>query len=171
MWDEDDCKDVDHDLRSLTDILHLCGGHEDGKGRDYEGLNACMDAIRDLMLNETFAPEGPIHELFKEYAVSDIMIKMLAELLVHGKCVSDGRTKKWLEENGGEHQSFLDAISNEFVKKAMGKAAPDLMARGAYHITSLESDCDPSPRERASTGKETRRKLLMHAMLTVQFLP
>lgn len=27
---------------------------------------------------------------------TDIMIKMLAELLVRGKCVSDGRTKGWL---------------------------------------------------------------------------
>jgi hypothetical protein len=103
MWDEDDCKDVDHDLRSLTDILHLCGGHEDGKGRDYEGLNACMDAVRDLMLNETFVPENPIYELLGEDEDSDRMVKMLAELLVYGKCVSDGRTKKWLEENGGEH--------------------------------------------------------------------
>jgi hypothetical protein len=170
MWDEDDCKDVDHDLCWLTDILHLCGGREDGKGRDYEGLNACMDAIRDLVLNETSVPENPIYELLGEDEDSDLMVKMLAELLVHGKCASDGRTKKWLEENGGEHQSFLDAISNEFAKKAMGEAAPDLMARGAYHITSVESDCDPSPRERASTGKVTRRNLLMNAVLTLQIL-
>jgi len=169
MWDEDDCKDVDNDLHYLVDILHLCSGRADGQGRDYEGLNACMDAIRDLVLNERFVPQNPIYELLK-YEDFDIMIKMLAELLVYGNCVNDGRTKTWLEENEGEHQSFLEAISNEFAKKATGEASPDLMARGAYHIGRSETDCDPSPRGRATTGKPTHRRLLMDALLTVQFL-
>lgn len=69
--------------------------------------------------------------------------------------------------NQGENQSFLDAISNEFARKAMGEEAPDLMARGAYHISFPETDCDPSPRGRASTGKKIRPSPLKDMILTV----
>jgi hypothetical protein len=149
MWSEDDCIGVDDDLYSLTDILCLCGGHANSKGKDYEGPNACMDAIRDLVLNETHVPDSPIEILSDELERSEILVKMLAEILVHGNYVSHGKTKKWLELNEGENQSFLDAISNSFAKKAVGEAAPDLMARCAYDTHPPGSECESAPRGRA----------------------
>jgi hypothetical protein len=150
MWSEDDCTDVDGDLLCLADILYLCGGHADGEGKDYEGLNACMDAIRDLLLNETHVSDSPTNILSDEARGSEIMVKMLAELLVHGKCANDGRTKKWLEQNKGGSQSLFEAVSNEFANKAMGKASPNLMAHCAYHTHLPGSECELVSRGRVS---------------------
>jgi hypothetical protein len=158
MWSEDDCTNVDDDLVCLTEILYLCGGHANSKGKDYEGLNGCMDAIRNLMLNETHVPDSPIQVLSDELEHSEILVKMLAEVMVHSKYVSDGRTKKWLELNEGDNQSFLDAISNAFARKAVGEAAPDLMARCAYHTHPSGSECEPAPRGRAWTGKSRQQR-------------
>lgn len=112
-----------------------------------------MEAIRNLMLNETHVPDSPIERLSDELEHSWILVKMLADILVHGKYVSDGRTINWLELNEGENQSFLHAISTTFAKKAVGEAAPDLMARCAYHTPFPRSECEPAPRGRAWTGK------------------
>lgn len=171
MWSEDDCEDVDNDLYCMMEILDLCGGRADGRGRNYEGLNACMDAIRDLMLNELHAPHDPINVLLDEHGDFEVMITLLAESLVYRKCASDRRSKAWLEENQGEHQTFLEAISSNFAKGAIKEALPDVMARGIYHIRLPGSDCDPSPRARASIGKTIRQRTLKDMILTIQLLP
>lgn len=174
MWSEDDCDDVDYDLSCLMEIWHLCAGQEDGKGRDHEGLNASTDAIRDLVLNDIHVPKclNCVLEDFDEFGLyyksSDIMIKMLAELLVYGNCASDGRTKKWLEADEGAYPCFLAAISTEFAKKAMGEASPDLMARGAYHTHQLGSENDPSPRGRAWKSTLPIRRAFKNISLTDQ---
>ena len=170
MWSEDDCEDVDNDLYFMMGILDLCGGGADGKGRNYEGLNACMDAIRDLMLNEPHVPYDPINVLLDEQGDFEVMITLLAESLVYGNCVTDGRTKAWLEEKHGEHQTFLEAISSSFARRAMNEALPDVMARGVYHIRLPGSECDPSPRARASIGKAIRQRTLKDIVLTIQLL-
>lgn len=158
MWSEDDCHNVDDDLECLMDIHSLCAGLYNGNGRDYEGLNACMDAIRDLLLSEVHVPSAPISLLVPEDYQAETMVKMLAELLVHGKCVSDGRTKEWLEQNTGQCQWVLEAISNEFAKKAMGEAPPDLMGRGAHHVHLPGSNNNPSPRGRVWKGSSILRR-------------
>jgi hypothetical protein len=94
------------------------------------------------------------------------LVKMLAGILVHSKYVSNGRTKKWLELNEGENQSFLDAISNAFAKKAVGEAAPYLMARCAYHTHPAGSECEPAPRGRAWTGRSRQRRRFKNVILT-----
>jgi len=170
MWSEDDCQNPDIDLGYLMDIFKLCFGCNDGKGRDYEGLNACMDAIRDLLLNETHVPGFPIHVLMDKDQHSDTTIKMLADLLVYGNCVSDGRTKEWLEENDGEHPALLNAVSGEFAKKAMGEAPPDIMAHCAYHTHAPGSDCHISPHGRAWKGESTARWPHKDVILTNQLL-
>lgn len=126
MWSEDDCTDVEDDLSSLADVVYLCGGHANEKGRDYEGLNACMDAIRALMLNETHVPDNPISLLLDELQGSQIMVQMLAGLLVHGKCARDGRTKKWLEQNGTErgwNYSFVRGCQQRVRKEGDGRGS------------------------------------------------
>ena len=166
MWSEYDCHNVDDDLECLVNIFYLCTGDDEGKGRDYDGLNACVDAIRDLVLNEAHVPTCPISVLVNEDYESDILIKMLAELLVHGKCVRDGRTKRWLEQNADQRPSLLKAVINEFAKKAMGEASPDTMARCAYHTHLPGSECDLGPRGRAWNGKSDQPRALEHIVLT-----
>lgn len=158
MWSEDDCTDVDDDLDCLTEILYLCGGHADDKGKDYECLNACMDAIRDLMLNKNHVPCNPISVLSDEIECSELLVEMLAELMVYGKRVSDGRTKTWLEQNEGGSQPLLEAISNEFANKAMGKASPNLVARCAYHTHAPGDECQSAPRRSALNCKSLQRR-------------
>lgn len=169
MWSEDDCEAPYSDLECLVNIFKLCSGHGDGQGRDYEGQNACTDAIRDL-LNETQVPDFPITVLMGNDQESEIMIKMLADLLVYGNCVNDGRTKQWLEENDGEHPSLLNAISNEFAKKAMGEAPPDIMERCAYHTHVPGTYCDTSPHGSAWKCESTPRWPHNDVVLTKQLL-
>ena len=119
-----------------------------------------MHAIRDLVLNKIRVLSYLINILMvgeHHYEEANIITKMLAELLVYGDCVSDGTTKQWLEENEGEHQEFMMAVSNEFATKAMGEASPDIMARCAYHAHLPESECDTGPHGRAWEGKSIRR--------------
>lgn len=163
MWSEDDCTDVEDDLSSLADVVYLCGGR-DGSGRDYEGLNACMDAVRDIMLNDIHVPENPISLLLDRLEGSEIMVQMLAKLLVHGKCARDGRTKKWLQQNEGGIRVLFEVVSNEFAKKAMGEEAPDIMARCAYHIHVPGSSCEP--RGSARSGMSIQRKAFENMKLT-----
>lgn len=145
MWNAVDCEDVDLDLEGLTDIYKLCSRLDDGTGMDSNAINACVDAIRDILLSEVHVPQDPLGALGHAFSLNPMAIKMLAESLVWGRCASDGRTSRWLEEAEGskwsEFSEALETLSMGFAKKAMGGDSPDLMEPCAYHIHPPGTKC------------------------------
>lgn len=145
MWSLAVCENVDLDLKGLTDIYNLCAGDPGDDPMDFDVLNACVDAIRDVLLNEVHVPKDPLGTLGYIFAGDPMSVKMLTESLVWGNCASDGRTRRWLEE--AEESLFLEssdgfqALSMEFAKNAMGGGSPNLMAPCAYHVHPSGTRC------------------------------
>jgi hypothetical protein len=141
MWCSADCEDADDDLEALTRIFNMCVGDHDGEGKDREATNACLDAIR-MMLVHAFYPEdflrNPLASLAGSVTADQLGRKMVMDLLVYGKCMTGGRTTKWLERWDTEGYGigdvgFLACVAQEFAKAKAGGDAPDPMARCAYH--------------------------------------
>ena len=150
MWAQEDCAaaDVNSDLADLASIYKLCmrsrGLADDD--RDLDALNACSDAIRQILLNDVDLVSNPVEVLYAQlHQTCSGVFKMLVDLLVHGEWAGDGKTSEWLRSigGGGSCPQFFRALSNEFAKKAMGET-PDLMARCAYHIHREGASCDES---------------------------
>lgn len=72
----------------------------------------------------------------------------MLELLVCGRCATEGRTKAWLNEASDElEEDFVLAVSLEFAEKATLDISPNPMARCACHIhMNMESRCDVAER-------------------------
>lgn len=136
MWTPIGMSAVDEDLMDVLDIYNWCAGLPDGKGKDYEGMNACLDAVRDILLNEAHVPRSPLSTLDDMiFKMSTTGIEMLVDLLVYGACATDGRTQEWLK--GAKRSSwaeFHQVLSLGFAKKVMGGDPPDFMAPGRYHV-------------------------------------
>jgi hypothetical protein len=152
-----DYSDVDRDLECIVDIYQLCGGLKGDVGKDYDGVNACLDAFRAILLHETYVPSNLLAILGVEFEGDPTAIRMLAELLVYGKCASDGRTQRWLQEaeetDLADFSEALHSIGLEFAKKLMGGESPDLTARCAYHIHPQGEGCDVARAGEISSGE------------------
>ena len=142
MWHREDCTDVDNDLSCLASIYKLGAGRGPRVGRDSDALNACLDAMRQILLDENLSPTNPLQVLDDQLNLSGSgLSKMLVDLLVYGKCASEGKTRDWLHIVEGRHSEFFRALSHEFANKVMGGVVPDLRARCAYHFHPTGSSC------------------------------
>lgn len=145
MWTQEDCANVNDDLLALASIYKLCAGTVlfNDVCKDLDALNACSDAIRQILFDEVHPLNNPLKVLCVQLDRPDSGIfTMLVNWLVYGECGSNGKTKDWLHSVEGKHPDFFKALSNEFAKKVMGEAPPDMMARCAYHVHPAWSQCD-----------------------------
>jgi hypothetical protein len=146
IWSPSICRDVDRDLECIMNIYQICTGLTgEDEFNDYDGMNACLDAIKDILLNEVHVPGDPFNTIGDAFVEDKMAITMLAELLVYGDCASDGRTQRWLQ-NGEvtdwkEFSEVHRTMSLEFARKLMGGEAPDFTARCAYHVHPLGEGC------------------------------
>jgi hypothetical protein len=140
MWTEKDCTDAGNDLACLLAIRHHCG-HAGGK--DIDAMNACSDAIRQLLLSDKHPQSNPLFKLQSQmmHPNGGSLFQMMVDILVHRSCASQGRTRVWLQSVEGKYPEFFRALSHEFAKKVMREAPPDLMARCAYHLHPTEQKC------------------------------
>lgn len=145
MWMQKDCSDPDKDLEALAEIYTLCSDSDD-KGEDLAGMNAALDGIRDVLVNDAHVPVNPLSTLLEPLKDGTIGRTMLLELLVCGRCATEGRTKAWLNRASHEleeDEDFVLAVSLEFAEKATLNNPLNPMARCAYHIhMTMETRCD-----------------------------
>jgi hypothetical protein len=163
MWSPSICGDVDRNLVCIMDIYSMCDGCEFGLGRDRDGMNACLDAVRNLLLDESHVPRNLLGVLYCDFRSNSTAVKMLTELLVYGSCASDGRTQRWLQEAEGGRAGFTEALHSiglEFTKKLMGEESPDVTARCAYHVHPPGEGCGV-PKEDSSQGEYILQRLLL----------
>jgi hypothetical protein len=81
LWTPANCNDVDDDLWCIMDIYHMCTGlTEEYKFKDYDGMNACLDAIRDILLDKVHLPVDPLGTMGDAFQENSTAINMLAEL-------------------------------------------------------------------------------------------
>lgn len=125
------------------DIFRMCAGGRGNQGRDHEGTNSCLDAIRQMLVHD-FPPDNLLRDplpFLAESVIDDPLgRKMVKELLVYGRCASEGRTQEWLENWEEVDLHFLSSVAQEFAKAKAGGVAPDPMARCAYHDHASVSD-------------------------------
>jgi len=155
MWSPSDCESSEDDLDALADIFGMCAGSRFHirfqTGKDHKATNACLDAIRNMLVHNFPADKllhNPLPTLIKNVAFDSRGRNMVRDLLVYGKCADEGWTKKWLEnwETAGdsvgwrEGESFLASLAQEFAKAKASGDAPDPMARCAYHHHSSDDD-------------------------------
>jgi hypothetical protein len=141
MWDPDDCTNPKGDLACLTDIYDLCAGDRNGEGRDYEGINACLDAIREMLVCD-FSPseplQNPLDTLLRSLPEASRGRSMVIDLLIFGVRARWGKAwfNNWhakLDVMGESESRFQTAMIMGFYRKEDGEERPDLMARCSYH--------------------------------------
>lgn len=145
MWDEKGCTDVDEDLSSLTSIYRLCVGSWWSACQDYDadGMNASLDAIREIVVTQTCDLGELFLQLSRQLVPSDSMVsKMLVDVLVYEDSVGQGNAQEWPRDLEDRHPEFSGALGLELARKKMGKARPDFMAPCVYHIHQEGSKCD-----------------------------
>lgn len=143
MWSQEDCKSVDEDLSSLASIYKLYAGDRNGDGMHCHALNACLDAIKQILLNEIYALSILVQELDEQLKwTTSIVSKMLVEMLVHGKDGGEGKTMDWPQDLEHKHHEFFGALGLELARTRMRKAPPNFMARCAYHTHPVGPKCD-----------------------------
>jgi hypothetical protein len=145
MWDQKDCTDVDEDISSLASIYKLCAGSwwSDCPDHDGEGMNASLDAIKEILVTQT-CDLGPLFLLLSRQLESSesMVFKMLVDLLAYGDSVGQGDVVEWPQDLEEKHSEFFGALGLELARRKMGKARPDFMAPCAYHVHPTGSQCD-----------------------------
>jgi hypothetical protein len=145
MWDQEDCIDVDEDLSSLASIYRLCAGSwwSSCADHDGDGMNASLDAIREILVTRTCELGQLFLQLSRQLESSKSMISiMLVDLLVHEDSVEQEDATEWPQDLEDKHPELFGALGLELARKKMGKARPDFMAPCAYHIHPEGSRCD-----------------------------
>lgn len=144
MWEPNDCTNPKGDLACLTDIYDLCAGDRDGEGRDYEGINACLDAIREMLVCD-FSPSKPLYNplstLLKSLPEASCGRNMVIDVLAFGVCNSEGWTETWqgnwfykIKVFEVAERGFLFSLSSALARAGKaGGEKPDPMVRCAYH--------------------------------------
>lgn len=145
MWQPEDCTGLNGDLVCLTDIYDLCAGDPTGEGRDHEAINACLDAIRDMLICD-FSPfdsldQNPLGTLLGSLPGASLGRNMVIDLLAFGVCRSEGRTELWQDDwfaNVKDFEvaeiGFLYSLSRTLARAGKaGGEEPDPMVRCAYH--------------------------------------
>lgn len=98
MWDSADCTNPKGDLECLTDIYDLCAGDHNGAGRDHEAINACLDAIREMLICD-FSPAKPLNNplgnLLPSLPPASSGRNMVVDPLAFGVCADEGCTETW----------------------------------------------------------------------------
>jgi len=93
MWTRVDGIDTDELLTCLVSIYILCAGRYCDDDKDTTALNACTDAIRSILLTETFAMSRLLQEFGAQLESSDLMIhKLLVDMIAHKKFTGQKKT-------------------------------------------------------------------------------
>jgi len=145
MWDQEDCTDVDEDISSLTSIYSLCAGSwwSACQGSDSDGINASLDAIREIVVTHTCEMGQLFLQLSRQLESRESMVsKMLVDVLVYRDSVGQTDVMEWPRDLEDKHPELFGALGLELARKKMGKARPDFMAPCAYHIHQEGSKCD-----------------------------
>lgn len=143
MWEPKDCTHPNGDLVRLTDIYDLCAGDLNGEGRDYEATNACLDAIRDMLIYD-FSPfdelDNPLGTLFRSLLEGSVGRNMVIDLLIFGVCAEKDWSKTWFDNwhanlkiMGQSESRFQTSMIRAFLGKRTGEQRADLMARYTWH--------------------------------------
>lgn len=153
MWRQDQngrpC--ADYESEALGQLFKMFSGSSDDDLSDFEGMNASLNGIREILVNNFHKCEEPLFELVDNLKRGHEMgMRMLVDLLVWGPCGSDrGGTGKWLDAviaplQGDYHDysSLTKPLLSDFARRIAGGEAPDYMAPCAYHIHPLGSSCD-----------------------------
>lgn len=139
MWESKDCTHPNGDLVCLIDIYDLCAGDLNGDGRDYQAINACLDAIRDMLVYD-FSPfdelNNPLGTLFGSLLEGSVGRKMIIDLLIFGVCAGTNWSKTWFDNwyanlkiMGQSESRFQTSMIRVFLGERTGEQRPDLMAR------------------------------------------
>ena len=113
MWDEEGCTDFDEELSSLASIYRLCAGswwsacqHYDG-----DGMNASLDAIREIVVTQTCELSQLFLQLSRQLESTESMVaKMLIDVLVHRGSVEDEDVLEWPRDLEEKHPEFFGAL-------------------------------------------------------------
>lgn len=145
MWDQEGCTDVDNDLSSLASIHRLCAGSwwSACPDHDSDGMNASLDAIREILVNQTCKLGPLLLHLSRQLESTESMAsRILVDVLVYGGSVEQGDTTEWPQDLEEKHPKFFGALGLELARRKMGKSRPDFMAPCTHHIHPEGSQCD-----------------------------
>jgi hypothetical protein len=119
-----DSSDLTSDLYDLTAIHYFSWDpEEDPSTRDKECLNACLNAIQQILIQKEKNLRNPllgIHSvIIRKHNNHPGRARILSQL-VHSECAVDGRTKTWLEQYlcyPDRDTEFLEEVSVAFAEK------------------------------------------------------
>lgn len=164
-------EDVIHDevLEDFVEMFRLAYSNE-----DWECINLCLDAIRDLFLEESADLGEPLDKLKPLLDVVDFcedhetVLDMIAHVVVYGPGADSGQSKIWVKTLA-DHYPLNDwaklwqRFGVAFATKAAAQASeevediPDFMAEHAYHLRK--------PREKLCCGREVSPELVSRKKL------
>lgn len=142
VWDSDGVEDVD-ELMCCLKVLHMKCFDEIGWSFV---SNACLDSIREILMQTTKVPADPIRNLRRILnGTDDDGIQMIKDILVYADCAEDGRSVRWIDVSQDERQGeFIHDLCVALAKKAVAGHAltqEDIMERCKYH--THDEDCPP----------------------------
>ncbi|KAM0722881.1 hypothetical protein Q7P37_001079 [Cladosporium fusiforme] len=143
IWDPQEDLAVDELLVCLA-VLQMRCLHE--LGIEYLS-NACLDSIREILIQKTKVPTNPLFNLQPVInSVDDNSIQMIKDILVYSDCAIDGRSVRWVQKwDGSNNPEFLSELCSMFAQKAIPghlKTIDDLMESCKYHSDESE-ECPP----------------------------
>lgn len=130
-------------------LLDIAGIYEfPVEEESYECANACLDAIRELLVEEHGKTTIHLSTLLGFLDKRQEATQILIDMLVYGPFAASGKTREWLSETIVRQvwASFFHRLSLAFATKVENEAAgkenkrPDFMAPDAYHIPTENSN-------------------------------
>lgn len=147
-------EDPTHALADVGEIFDFSCSEE-----DYECANACLDAIRELLVEEHDKVTINLDAFVKFFDGRGDASQMFIDILVYSPCASSGKTREWLSKVNATEcwASFFCPLSLAFATRVANEAAgkenqhPDIMARDAYHLPIEEDTSDESAAKSAKS--------------------
>ena len=110
MWNQEDCTDVDEDISSLTSIYRLCAGSwwSACQGSDSDGMNASLDAIREIVVTQTCEIDQLFLQLTRQLESRESMVsRMLVDVLVYRDSIEQEDVMEWSRDLEDKHPEFF----------------------------------------------------------------
>jgi hypothetical protein len=131
---------------ALLDIGAICRfSVEEG---DHECVNACLDAIHEILVDEHDKVTIRLHTLLEFLVQTMEVSQMLIDVLVYGPYAASGLARDWLREMKVEPEflPFFYRLSWAFATRVANEAAgdegkhPNIMELARYHLPIIEDD-------------------------------